>query len=244
MHPTPVGRLLRAGLRHGWLWLGLGGILSGQSLIVGIPSADVTPKGEFALAHESQINRFQSGGYWNSFTFATYGVGKHTELASSLYGVSRPRSNNVSLGFGFKTSVPWQQSWAKRLEFKTSVGAMIPVSLQGKGTGYWLYGNGSVRLPQSRTRFTVGPSIGTRQIFGRTAYSSMVGIEQPVRGRWSVVSDWFSGTNDLGAAIFALSWQRDKRTLIIFGYKVANNARSGKPAFMIEVARSFGGKHH
>lgn len=34
-----------------------------QSLIVGIPSADVAHKGEFALAHETQLNRFQSGGY-------------------------------------------------------------------------------------------------------------------------------------------------------------------------------------
>lgn len=212
-----------------------------QSLIVGIPNAEVSPKGEFALAHETQINRFQSGNYWNSFSFATYGVGRNTELAASLYGVSSPASGNRSLGLGFKTVVPWKQALLRRWEFKTTVGAMVPVSLQGRGTGYWLYGSGSVRIPTSRTRLTAGPSYGTSQIFGRRAYSTMVGIEQPIRGRWSVVADWFSGTSDLGAAIAGLSWQRDRRTLIIFGYKVANNGRSGKPAFMIEVARTFGG---
>jgi hypothetical protein len=46
--------------------------LFAQTLIVGIPSTDVAPKREFAIAHETQANRFQSGGYWNSFTFATY----------------------------------------------------------------------------------------------------------------------------------------------------------------------------
>jgi hypothetical protein len=212
-----------------------------QSLIVGIPNAEVTPNGEFILAHETQLNRFQSGSYWNSFTFATYGVGKHTELAVSAYGLSLPTSGNRSIGAGFKTALPITvNNWTKRWQLRTSFGSMIPMSLDGKGTGYWFYGNSSVRIPQSKTRFTVGPSFGTRQIFGRRAYSTMVGIEQPLSRRWSVVSDWFSGTNDLGAAIVGLSWQRDRKTLIIFGYKVANNARSGRPAFMVEVARTFG----
>jgi len=219
--------------------------LCAQSLIVGIPNADVAPKGEFALAHESQFNRFQNGNYWNSFTFATYGIGKHTELASSVYGVSSPSSGNRAIGFGTKTSLPLKiRGLSSRWEPKTAFGFMIPVSLDGNGTGYWFYANGSFRIPGPRTRITVGPSYGTRQIFGRRAYSTMVGIEQPLTRRWSVVSDWFSGTNDLGAAIFALSWQKDRRTLIIFGYKLANNARTGKPAFMLEVARTFGGHHH
>jgi hypothetical protein len=217
-------------------------ILRGQSLIVGIPSADVAAKGEFALAHESQFNRFDSGPYWNSFTFATYGIGKHLELASSLYGVSSPSSGNRAIGFGMKSSLPLPGEFSKRWELKFAPGFMVPVSFDGKGSGYWFYGNGSFRIPGPRTRFTAGPGIGSKQIFGRRAYSTMVGIEQPLTKRWGIVSDWFSGTNDLGAAIFALSWQRDKKTLIIFGYKVANNAASGRPAFMIEVARIFG--HH
>lgn len=209
-----------------------------QSLIVGIPSADITPKGELALAHETQLNRFESGGYWNSFTFATYGIGKNTELASSAYGFSLPGSGNRAIGFGMKSMVPLEQKW----QFKLTGGFMIPVSFDGKGTGYWVYGNASLRVPRTRTRFTAGPSFGTRQIFGRQAYSTMVGVEQPLSKRWGVVSDWFSGTHDLGAAIVGMSFQRDRKTLIIFGYKVANNAASGKPAFMVEVARSFG--HH
>ena len=216
--------------------------LSAQSLIVGIPSADVAHKGEFALAHETQLNRFQSGGYWNTFSFATYGVGKNTELAASKYGFSLPGSGNRAIGLGLKSMYPIPSTFAQKWQLKLTGGFMIPLSFNGKGAGYWVYGNGSLRVPRTRTRLTVGPSHGTRQIFGRQAYSTMVGFEQPLTKRWGIVSDWFSGTNDLGAAIFALSFQRDPRTLIIFGYKIANNARSGKPAFMVEVARSFG--HH
>lgn len=211
-------------------------------MIVGIPSVDVAPKGEFALAHESQLNRFQSGGYWNSFTFATYGLGNGLELASSAYGFSAPGSGNRAIGFGAKLTRQLPGGFANRWQVKFAPGFMIPASFNGKGVGYWVYGNGSFRIPGPRTRITAGPSFGTKQIFGRRAYSTMVGIEQPLSKRWGIVSDWFTGTNDLGAAIFAFSFQRDKKTLIIFGYKVANNAGSGKPAFMIEVARTFG--HH
>ncbi len=217
------------------------GSINAQSLIVGIPSADVAAKGELAIAHETQWNRFQTGPYWNSFSFATYGIGNHTEIAASLYGVSRPASQNASLGVGFKTSVPWKQRAARKWELKTSIGAMLPISLEGKGTGYWVYSNASIRIPRARTRLTAGPSLGTRQVFGqpRRTYSTMLGIEQPISRKWALISDWFSGTNDLGAAILAMQYQPDRKTLIIFGYKVANNAASGKPAFMIEVSRSF-----
>ncbi len=227
-------------LNHTILTLSFVSIARAQSLIVGIPNTETTPKGEFILAHETQLNRFQSGGYWNSFTFATLGISKHVELASSVYGVSVPRSRNSSIGFGFKAA----EQWTQKFEFRTSVGAMVPVSFEGQGTGYWVYGNASIRLPHSRTRFTVGPSFGTRQIFGRRTYSTMVGVEQPFNKQWGVVADWFSGRHDLGAAIAGISYMPNKKTLIIFGYKVANSATSGRPAFMIEVARTFGEPRH
>ena len=217
-------------------------LANAQSLIVGIPSTEITKKKEFVLAHESQYNYLQSGNYWNSFTFATYGIGKRTELAASVYGVSSPRSNNSSIGLGFKTALPdVRTKWAEKWELKSTVGFMLPISFEGRGVGYWAYSNASIRLPGARTRLTAGPSFGTSQIFGRRAYSTMVGVEQPLTKRWSIVADWFSGTHDLAAGIFAFSFQRDPKTLIIFGYKVANNGQSGKSALMIEVTRSFGG---
>jgi len=110
------------------------GCLYSQSLIVGIPSADITSKGEFALAHETQLNRFQSGNYWNSFTFATYGIGKNTALASSAYGFSIPGSGNRALGFGLKSMIPIEKKW----QFKLTGSFMIPVSFDNKKTGYWV----------------------------------------------------------------------------------------------------------
>ncbi len=125
---------------------------------------------------------------------------------------------------------------------------MLPFSFDGQGVGYWTYGGVSVRLPRPRTRFTAGPSIGTKQIFGpaggRHNLHALVGIEQPLTAKWSIVSDWFSGTHELAAGIFALSYQPDKKTMIIFGWKAPNNAPSGSPAFTVEVTRNFNSPAH
>lgn len=210
----------------------------GQSLIVGIPSTDVAPKGELAIAHETQLNRFTTGGYWNSFTFATYGVGNGVELAASLYGPSRPASPELALGMGFKKTVAIGKRWAM------AGGAMAPVSFRGNGMGLWTYGLASVRLPKSRTRFTAGPSWGTKQIFGRMQTKAMFGVEQPLTKKVGLVADWFTGTHELGAAIVGVSYQPSPSLLVISGWKMANNAASGKPAFMVEGAYIFGHKKH
>jgi hypothetical protein len=148
------------------------------------------------------------------------------------------------LGIGTKRVYPFRGRLAQKWELKATGGFMLPVSFQGRGTGYWFYGTGSVRIPRARTRLTVGPSLGTAQIFDRRAYSTTVCVQQPVSKRWSIASHWFTGTNDLGAGIWALSYPHDPRTLIIFGWKAANKARAANPAFMIEVARTFRQRKH
>lgn len=216
------------------------GIAQAQSLIVGIPSADITEKGHLVIAHESQGILARDKG-WNSFTFGTYGIGRHTELAVSKYGLAHPASGNLSLGAGFKTTIPIvQNEKLKEREFKVTFGSMIPFSFQGRGVGYWGYSHASIRLPGTRTRLTAGPGYGTKQIFGRTTWHAMVGVEQPLTRKFSLVADWISGTHDLAATIVATSWQVNRQFLLITGYKIPNNARSGKPALILEFAIDLG----
>ena len=109
-----------------YLLLGLLGMgLSGQSLIVGIPSTDVAPKGELAIAHETQLNRFTTGGYWNSFSFATYGIGNGLEFA--LLAFHRIHGKMVTVS-AVATGV-------------TGVGAGNGVQEDGR-FGAWLVGGG------------------------------------------------------------------------------------------------------
>jgi hypothetical protein len=60
----------------------------------------------------------------------------------------------------------------------------------------------------------------------------MVGFEQPISHRVSIIGDWFSGEHDLAAFIPAL--QVDvKKHVLIFGYKFPT-ASTGDQALILE----------
>jgi hypothetical protein len=209
-----------------------------QSLIVSVPNTDVTRDGLTMIAHESQLNTWsQPSPYWNSFTFATRGIGNNIELAATLYGVSRPGSGNVALALGYKHRVPLAEKspWEPVL----AVGQMFPASLSGSGVGTWTYGVASFRLPGARTRFTFGPSYGTRQIFGRTTISMIAGIEQPLTPRFSLIADWFSGAHDLGALVPGVQFNVSHAFIVIAGVKVPNSKRAGPTSALVEVTYEF-----
>jgi hypothetical protein len=226
-----------------------------QSLIVGIPSTDVTQRGRTIAAHESQFSSTAVQRGWTSFTFVTHGIGHRTELAASLLNVSAPSSENRALSVGFKSAVPLGgdepasaigplRRVARRVDAVAAGGAMVLQSLDRRGTGLWLHATASIRLPwrdvRRRTRVTVGPSWGTRQQFGRTATSLMLGVEQPVTEHVALVADWYSGDHDLAATITAIQVRGPDDLLLITGWKTPNTGvPGGKPAFMFEVAKEF-----
>lgn len=210
----------------------------GQSLIVGIPSPDTTPKHSFMLTHESQFARKEPDNSlgWNSFSFVTYGLDDSTELSLSLNNLSAPKMSNLSLGPGIKKVFPLFRESAPKSEFKWTVGTTLPLSLQGQGVvGNWSYSTLSTRLPKTRTRFTAGISGGTQQLFGRDTIHAIVGVEQPLTKRLSLVADWYSGTHDLGAIIPALQINFSQHDALIIGAKIPNNRRVGDPGIIIEL---------
>jgi len=205
-----------------------------QSVIVSVPSTDVTRPRELMLAHESQLNVWTyDKPYWNSFSFATYGIGRNIELAATLYGLSSPGSGNVAVAAGYKHRVPLMRDsvWEPTIAF----GQMIPVSLSGSGLGFWTFGVASTRLPGLRTRLTLGPSYGSRQIFGRTVVSLLGGVEQPVAKKISLIADWFSGSHDLGALVPAIQWNVTHAFIVIAGVKIPNSARGGPVSGLVEL---------
>jgi hypothetical protein len=251
-------RHARAAVRFAVLLVAAATAARAQSLIVGIPNAEVTKPGRFFGTHESQLGAVNPRDSWTSFTFMTYGIGAHTELAVSLLNVSSPASGNRTVSTGFKSSLPVGRllhrgsgpahgfaGWAERWEFVATGGAMVLQSLDDRGTGGWLYGHASVKLPIQaepwrRTRLTVGPSWGTRQQFGSTKTSVMVGIEQPITRRVWLVGDWYSGDHDLAVAIPAIQFNLPDDLVVITGWKLPNpGSTAGGQALVLEIAKMF-----
>lgn len=205
-----------------------------QSVVISVPSTDVVPRGTTMIAHESQVStRFYEKPYWNSFTFGTYGVHPNIELAATLYGIAHPASNNVAIAVGYKHRIPL----ADRSEWRPTVafGPMLAQSLSGRGAGGWTYAVASIRVPHLRTRFTVGPSYGARQIFGRQATSLLAAMEQPLTSRVSLVADYFSGNHELGALVGAVQLNLTRAFIVIAGVKRPSSPLAGPTSAVLEL---------
>jgi hypothetical protein len=231
------------------IMLGPWSVAGAQSLIVGIPNAEATPKGAFFFTHESQIETSPREA-WNTFQFLTYGMGHigkkllpggiDTEIALSFVNFGRPATGQRTIAAGFKSVYELPSATGKRWELRGTFGAFLPISLEGEGAGSWLFSSASARLPHLRTRLTVGPTYGTPQLFGKEKLGMMAGIEQPLGGvfqrRLSVIADWYSGRHNLAAAIPALQLNLPREWIVIAGYKLPNRNALTERAYVLEVA--------
>jgi hypothetical protein len=218
----------------------------GQSLIVGMPSADVAEKHHLELTHETQWNFWKNPQKWNSFNFICYGLGGGLELTSTLNNIDNDGSQNLAIGLGAK-KVFDLAGHSDKYERKFIFGGNGLYSTTKNNTGIWTYGLLSMRMPSAKTRFTGGFSYGNSQTFGFTTkyengrmmsspnnkFVFMGGIEQPISKDISLICDWYSGTHDLAAFIPAAQFDFGHNVLIL-AYKIPNNIESGNQALIIE----------
>lgn len=207
-----------------------------QQTIFNVPSADVTPKDEIYLEHESQFKPWKPNAFWLGTHYTAYGIGHHTEIDATLSNVSAPSSGNVVLGLGFKSNIPLLAKRLPKRELKLTVGNITPISLQGQGVGDWSYTHLSGHLPKLNTRITTGVSVGTKQLFGRNTVGFIGGYEQPITQRFSLIGDWFSGTHSNGYFIPGFSYVLKGSTTLFVGYQIPNTKRVGPQGFVIEIS--------
>lgn len=210
--------------------------------VFNVPSADVTPKGRLFVEQESQFTPWAPSANWLGTSYTAVGVGHNTEIDATLYNVSAPASNNIVLGTGFKSAIPipgLDKKYPAR-EYKFTVGDEVLTSLQSQGVGNWAYAHLSGRVPVTNTRLTSGISTGTRQLFGENKVCFIGAVEQPVTKKLTLLTDWYSGSNNAqGFLIAGASYALPKESTVFVGYQIPNNANNGKSGFVLELAKTF-----
>ena len=203
---------------------------SAQQTLFNVPSADVADKGKIFVQHESQF----SDRFGLHTEYSALGIGKHTELDLTLFGVGTRNVRNEVLGLGFKTSLPLHE----KSETKLTFGSLLPISLTGHGVGGYAYSHLSTRLPKIKTRITSGIFVGTTILFGRDVICNISGIEQPITKNLNLVMDWYSGKHANGFLIPGFAYTFKPFTLWA-GYQIHNNKSNGHNGFVIEVSKIF-----
>lgn len=210
--------------------------------IFNVPSADVAPKDHIYLLQEAQFNGSNPGAFFNGTTFTTLGVGHNTEIDATLFNVSAPASQNIAVGVGFKSAIPipvLKEKFPER-EFKFTVGSNVLIGLEGNDVGNWTYAHLSGRVPKLNTRLTAGVSYGTKQVFGQQATAFIAGVEQPVTKKFSLIGDWYSGSEHFaGFLITGFSYTFAKNTTLYAGYQIPNTPQNGNNGFVIQVGKIF-----
>lgn len=222
-------------------------LCNAQSLIVGIPSADVAETNHIEITHETQWNFWEKPQKWNSFNFACFGLNKHTELTAVMNNLDNNSSKNIAFGLGIKKVIPFFGD-KDVYERKLVLGTNVFYAPNHNNYGVWAYNLFSFRLPTTKTRFTAGISYGNAPLFGYTSKKIdgrwvespnnkvvfIGGIEQPINKHLSFVSDWYSGNHDLAALIPALQYDLGHHVLIM-GYKIPTaTIQPGNHAFIFE----------
>jgi hypothetical protein len=214
-----------------------------QSLIVGIPSADVAEKGHFELTHETQLNFWQSPLRWNSFNFFCYGINHTMEVTMVLNNLDNRGSENRAIGIGFKKFIPFSLFGAESRIY--GGGNLMFNAINGK-PGVWCYSAFAQRVPVINTRLTAGITYGQSQVFGfrnlieqgkpvrvpNNQFCFMAAFEQPITKHFSLIADWYSGDHDLAMFIPAMQFDWKHHTFIT-GYKIPNRS-DGFNAIILE----------
>lgn len=234
-----------------------GFVSQAQSLIAGIPSADVVHEGELELTHESQINFWSANpkqNKWASFNFICYGLGNGVELTTSVVNFATKDMNNLAVGTGFKKVHQFfkKDSVLSKWETKLTFGQNIFFSLQRPEVGGWVYSHASLRLPHLKTRLTGGASYGSPIFFdvawkmengvltrsNEAIFCALAGIEQPITKKFSLIADWYSGRHGIAALIVATQFNLSHHVLII-GYKEDNTTPIEQGAIILEAMIRF-----
>ncbi len=209
-----------------------------QQAIVNMPSADITPKGQHFLMHETQMRSWNPGRFWSGTNFYCYGVGIATEACLTSYDGGSPLSPNFSTGFGFKSS-PYLSKSPR--DYRITFGSMGIVNHRGQGWGNFSYAHFNFKLPVTNTRLTGGGWAGTPQLFGKNTANVLAGIEQPIGKRFILLSEWFAGNHNFGYYIPGILFHPAKDQFIVFAYKIPNPGNNdGKHGFVLEYGLVFG----
>lgn len=200
-----------------------------QSSLFATPSSDVLGKGELYLEadFDAHFASYRKGG-WQSYGFQSiYGVGRKAEIGVNAYTLKGENGfEPVEIQPNFKYQVYNNES--NGVAVAGGAVAYIPLSGRFRNDTFGsVYAVASKKFGRSWTpRF----SGGAYQLIGAKADSGskngfLLGIEQPVHSRITLIADWNTGKNRFGYAAAGVGTTLTKNSYLYSAYYFGNEGR-------------------
>jgi len=215
-----------------------------QTTIFTVPTADTVAKGDVYLEFVYLPQNPNSHGVDKLDVLiprVVFGLGSSMEVGANVpirrYSftpipiVNRPTSQTVNADTHLEPNMKWKFLSSAKLGFAASVGGKLTMPVQENAVDEMhglFYSNISQKLMPGTysPRFTVGPYavIQGRSYWDGTKAGAILGLEQPIHSRASLVADWFSGKNDLGAFTPGISLALPASSSLKVGYRIGNDS--------------------
>lgn len=202
--------------------------VAAQSTIFNIPSTDVQAPRSVYLETDfiTHFASYKNGGYQTYEPRLVVGVPGHMEVGVNLVYTRSASPEPIVV----EPNVKWQFYNNEKQGIAVAAGALLSVPVthrrDGNTTGL-VYLVGSKSFSGSRApRLT----FGGYQLLGRFAEGTdktgvLAGYEQPLTKKFSFVTDWFSGNNDLGYLTPGIGINFSPKNNIYAGYSFGNQGR-------------------
>jgi len=203
-------------------------IAMAQSTLFNIPSTDVVaPKKVYAeFDYFANLPKQDSGMFQWFVPRAVVGVGANIEAGANVLIAHVPNSTNSF----FQPNVKWKFAHSDEKGLAGAAGIIwyTPIDDRDGVDSYGLvYGNFSKKFMGTYgPRITMGPYgfVGTNDAWYGTKAGAIIGMEQPVHPKVTILADWFSGVSGFGYFTPGVSVALPHSSLLNIGYSIGNDS--------------------
>ena len=209
--------------------IGLTEVTHGQSAIFNAPSTDVVATQRTYLEADfvTHLTSYEEGGYHLYGVRAVYGLRKKMEIGVNVFYA---RSSDSPEPIVVEPNLKWQFYSDEGKGLSAAAGALVSIPTSHRGAGNtrgFLYAVSSKKFKKDfGPRITTGAYVlAVHADQGTSKYGALIGYEQPLNDRLSLVSDWISGKNELGYLAAGVGITLSPKSSLYLGYNVGNQGR-------------------
>lgn len=206
-----------------------------QSTIFNIPTTDtVAPKkGYFEFDYLLQAPGTEGVGHTQVFVpRIVAGIASNLEVGANVANYHYPGDPSSTFSY-FQPNIKYKFAASDDKGLAASAGLIwyTPINHRDGADSYGLvYGNFSKKVKSGAygPRITFGPYgiVGAADNYYGTKMGAIVGYEQPIHAKASIVADWFSGVSGFGYFTPGVSITLPRNGLLNIGYSIGNDSYS------------------
>ena len=212
-----------------------------QSTVFNIPSTDIQTKQRLYVEMDftAHLSSFKSGGYQSYGPRIIYGVNRRVEVGFNAFYTRTSPSEPVEIQPNLKVQLYHDES--KGTAVAAGAVVFVPVTQRATNTTramVYSVASKSVKGDYG-PRLTAGAyALVGSFADGTTRKGLLLGYEQPVHKKVSLVLDWSTGNNDYGYVVAGAGITLSPKSVLYVGYNLGNQGR-GNNALGVYYGLSF-----